>query len=244
MLMKLLFTLIALCICALSLPAAIVNVPLASTMNSDSFMSETQVTGSISRIRFGDGSANDIDGGYNISNENQLFGGGYNLFPNEANFSIGSLTYDDSLINGTGTEIIGISSIDLNPFGNVDISISAREAWFSGLPSSFLFGAVDENDNLTFNDGSLSSINISLDAEFEMLDSTLNKVSFDGTFIINGADLSLQIQESRDFDTGFFGVVPTTLTVDMKGVVNAIPEPSSALLSLLGSLIILRRRRG
>tara|TARA_B100001057_G_scaffold293998_1_gene294078 strand:- start:4304 stop:5032 length:729 start_codon:yes stop_codon:yes gene_type:complete len=242
--MKLLFTLIALCICALSLPAAIVNVPLASTMNSDSFMSETQVTGSISRIRFGDGSANDIDGGYNISNENQLFGGGYNLFPNEANFSIGSLTYDDSLINGTGTEIIGISSIDLNPFGNVDISISAREAWFSGLPSSFLFGAVDENDNLTFNDGSLSSINISLDAEFEMLDSTLNKVSFDGTFIINGADLSLQIQESRDFDTGFFGVVPTTLTVDMKGVVNAIPEPSSALLSLLGSLIILRRRRG
>lgn len=244
MLMKLLFTLIALCICSLSLPAAIVNVPLASTMNSDSFMSETQVTGSISRIRFGDGSANDIDGGYNISNENQLFGGGYNLFPNEANFSIGSLTYDDSLINGTGTEIIGISSIDLNPFGNVDISISAREAWFSGLPSSFLFGAVDENDNLTFNDGSLSSINISLDAEFEMLDSTLNKVSFDGTFIINGADLSLQIQESRDFDTGFFGVVPTTLTVDMKGVVNAIPEPSSALLSLLGSLIILRRRRG
>ena len=242
--MKLLFTLIALCICSLSLPAAIVNVPLASTMNSDSFMSETQVTGSISRIRFGDGSANDIDGGYNISNENQLFGGGYNLFPNEANFSIGSLTYDDSLINGTGTEIIGISSIDLNPFGNVDISISAREAWFSGLPSSFLFGAVDENDNLTFNDGSLSSINISLDAEFEMLDSTLNKVSFDGTFIINGADLSLQIQESRDFDTGFFGVVPTTLTVDMKGVVNAIPEPSSALLSLLGSLIILRRRRG
>lgn len=242
--MKPLFTLIALCVSVLSLPAAIVNVPLASTMNSDSFMSETQVTGSISRIRFGDGSANDIDGGHNISNENQLFGSGYNLFPNETNFSIGSLTYDDSLLKGTGTEIIGISSIDLNPFGNVDISISAREAWFSGLPSSFSFGTVDVNDNLTFNDGSLNSINISLDAAFEMLDSTRNKVSFDGTFIINGADLSLQIQESRDFDTGFFGVVPTTLTVDMTGVVNAIPEPSSALLSLLGSLIILRRRRG
>ena len=114
---------------------------------------------------------------------------------------------------------------------------------FSG-PSSFSFGTVDENDNLTFNDGSLNSINISLDAAFEMLDSTRNKVSFDGTFIINGADLSLQIQESRDFDIGFFGVVPTTLTVDMTGGVNAIPEPSSALLSLLGSLIILRRRRG
>ena len=242
--MKPLFTLISLCICALSLPAAIVTVPLASTMNSDSFMSDTQVTGSISRIRFGDGSANDIDGGYNISNENQLFGSGFNLFPNEANFSIGSLTYDDSLLNGTGTEFIGISSINLNNFGNVDISISAREAWFFDLPSSFLFGALDENDNLTFNDGSLSSINISLDAAFEILDRKSNKVSFNGTFIVDGADLSLQIQESRDFDTGFFGVVPTTLTVDMKGVVNAIPEPSSAILSLLGSLIILRRRRG
>ena len=243
MTIKSLLFLVTFCPCALSLRAAIVTVPLASTMNPESFMSDSKVTGSISRISLGDGSANDIDGGYNIANESQLFGSGFNLFPNEANFSVGSLSYDDALLNGTGTEFIGINSIDLNTFFSDDISMSAREAWFFDLPSSFLFGDLDINDTLTFVDGSLTSMNITLDTEFKILDLKSNEVSFNGTFTIDGADLSLQIQESQKFDTGMFGVVSTTLTVDMQGIVNAIPEPSSALLGLLGSLLILRRRR-
>ena len=230
-------------ICGVSLPAANVTVPLASTMDSDSFMSDSQVTGSIARIGLGDGSANDVDGGYNIANENQLFGSGFNLFPTETNFIVGSLSYDNSVLTGVGTEIIGVSSIDLNSLSDTDISSSAREAWFGGLPSSFSFGALDVNDTLTFLDGSLLSINVSLDAAFQILDGASNQLSFNGIFTIDGAELSMQIQDVQNFNTGFFGVVPTTVTVDMKGLVNAIPEPSTALLGLLGSLLILRRRR-
>lgn len=225
----------------LTATAKAATISLASTMNGNSFMSENAITGSIARINFGNGAANDNDGLYNLANPSQQFGG-IDLFPTETAFTIGSLGYNEMLLTSTGVETIPILSLDLSSV-SVDISSSARSDWFFGSATTFAFGIIDPTDTITFTDGVLTAVNLSVTASFSTTDLGGNPVTWSGSFAVNGANLSLQIADTENFDSGGFGIFPSTLTADFTGSVNAIPEPSAFLLSGLTSFVFLRRRR-
>ena len=158
------------------------TIPLASTMNGSSYMAEDLMTGGFSRINAGTGASGDRDGHYRWngssdpasitiqsttpSADGYPLGSGWDLFPNEASFVFGSITYDDSyIVGGSGTA--PITAINLGNFwasgsSTTDISDTALDLWLFGGPVQFAFGSLDANDTVTFTNGVLTSINLSL----------------------------------------------------------------------------------
>ena len=228
-----------------ALPAAAVTVvPLASTMNEEGFISDRDITGGISRISLGDGSASDLDGVYNVNDETQLFGSGINLYPNEGNFTVGSLTYDETDLTGSGTEVISIATLNLASLAASDIPAAARLGWFNA-PTDFVFGTLDAADTVTFTNGVLSGINLGVTASF-VLTTQQGSLSWDGSFGINGNAISLQINDTNTLPNPFNPTGPpiedAPIVADFVGTVNAVPEPSSALLAGLALLLGVGRR--
>ncbi|MEM1293926.1 MAG: PEP-CTERM sorting domain-containing protein [Verrucomicrobiota bacterium] len=233
------------------------TINLASTMDSAGFISESSFTGSFAQISRGDGGAGDADAAYLIADFGNPgaapLGSNIDVFPSEAAFAVGSLTFDDSGLTGSGVEIVAIDSIDLTSLTTLDISPAELLTWLNA-PSSFTFGALDAADQITFTDGLLTSIDLSIDAAIN-LDLTFlgsQNNAFDGTFSISGSDLSLQINDTEVFtnlptpipfpvDT-----IPTNFVIDLQGTVGAVvPEPSVAFMVFLGlaSFVSGRRRR-
>lgn len=259
-------------------PLHAASISLASTMDGDSFMAESQATGGFSRINLGSGqtgtagyisnpsnpnyaNSGDRDGHYlwnGIDNPATIgsptaIGTGWDLFPRETDFLVGSLTFDESLVSTTGISTIPILSIDLGAFwtsdpnrtngtpGNLptvisDISDHAIGLWLFNQPGGIGFGALDENDTLTFTDGVLTSIDLQLATSFSTYGGSL---TWNGTFSIAGDGISYQIDQALG---------PYRFLADLTGTVNsvgvyAVPEPASALLGSIGFLALLRRRR-
>lgn len=242
------------------------TISLNSTMNGNSFISEDAVTGSFARINAGNGSLGSVgsntgdgDGTYNIANVSNpnpgpLWGTPMDIFPREANFQVGSLTYNGVGATGIGTETFAITAYNLSAFWSADpnrlnaapgaaptvisdISDHGLGQWFFNAPGSILFGALDASDTVTFTDGALTSINLAISTSFT-IDSF--GLVWDGTFSISGANLSYQINDSADTFLG-----PSTLVADLTGTVNAVtvvPEPSSLALAGLGAAALLFRR--
>lgn len=253
--MKYLISLLALSASA----SAVTTVQLASVMNPNSFMAEYDITGVQAQIGFGDGTAGDADGLYDVNNLTQQFGSA-NVFPRESAFTVGSLTYDEAGVTGIGTESVAITSIDLGEFWSPDpsrtsgaaatvvsdISDNALGVWFFEAPGSIEFGALDGADMLTFTNGVLTSIDLSLSSSF-VVDYTGTGgpgTSYDGTFSISGNAISYQIDETEVNVPTAFGTVPqSSFVADLSGSVIAVPEPSSVLLSLVGGMFLFRRRR-
>ncbi|MEM1330931.1 MAG: hypothetical protein AAGG07_10250 [Planctomycetota bacterium] len=250
---------------ALAGSASAAGVSLASTMNDSGFISENAATFTYAQINEGDGTlggvgfSGDADGLYLLSDFNtpnpSVVGTPIDLFPREADFQIGGISFDASSITGTGIETVGIDSVDLSelwandpnrtagapgvpPSVLSDISDRALGLWFFDADGELTFAAPDASDTLTFTDGVLTSIDLDLDATFSVATTIWN-----GSFSISGDQLSYQIS-----DTQFFGFGDSTLTVDLTGTVNAvgsfaIPSPGTASLVFAGGLLAGRRRR-
>lgn len=227
------------------------DISLASTMDTAGGLTENLVTGSQARIGLGNGSPGDADGLYNINDDTDVFGA-VDLFPNEADFGVGTFSVDASGISGTGIEVAPITAIDLSALwtsgsSTTDISDTGLGLWFFGSPTAFGFGALDATDTATFTDGTLTGISLDVDATFGVFDASSNNVVWSGTFSVTGDQIALSFNDTQSFDTGFFGVVPSTLTSDLSGVVESvgvyqIPEPASASAFLVAGLFLRRRR--
>lgn len=182
-------------------------------------------------------------------------GSGYDVFPRETNFQVGSITYDETLVSTTGVSVIPILSIDLGQFwtsdpnrtasgpGSVptvqsDISDHALGMWFFNGAGGISFGGLNILDTVTFTDGILTSIDLSIPTTFTA--SFGPSMSWTGTFSITGSTISYQIDDTRVTPLG-----PSShLVANLTGTVNAVvPEPSTALLGSLGLLALARRRR-
>lgn len=234
------------------------TIDLAGQADPNSFVAEYNITGSQAQINFGDGTPGDDDGMYDVTNLSTQFGSA-DVFPNEDNFSIGSLTYDTGAVTGVGVENVAVTGLDLSGFWSPDpsrtaggaptvtsdISDQALGLWLFNAPGSIDFGLLDGADTVTFTNGALTSIDLSVDASF-IVDYTFagSPTSYDGTFSITGADFSFQIDETETSVPTAFGVVPASRFVaDVTGTINAVPEPTTALVLLGGGVGLLIRRR-
>lgn len=191
-------------------------------------LSESLATGSFVQI------ALEPDGLFNLAPPNQQFGA-VDLFPNESDFGIGSLSYDDSGFTGSGVEVFPVTSLDTSDFWQdgsptTDISDTGLDIWFFGLGGSFAFGA--PAGSVTLTNGLVTSIDIiasvtftAVFPDFQDPFSGQTIVSpYTGALTIAGNAISIQIDE-----TNFTG---STFVADLQGTVNAVvPEPSAALLA-------------
>lgn len=226
------------------------DISLASTMDTSGGLTEDLVTGSQARIGLGNGLPGDADGLYDINDETNAFGP-IDLFPNEADFEVGTFSVDASGILGTGIEVAPITALDLSALwtsgsATTDVSDAGLGLWFFGSPTAFGFGALDATDTATFTDGTLTGISLDVDATFSVFDGGSNNVVWDGTFSVSGDQIALSFNDTQNFDTGFFGVVPSTLTSDLSGVVESVgvyqvPEPASVSALLVAGLLLRRR---
>ena len=107
------------------------TISLASIMDADSFIAETQNTGSFARIGLGDGSLGSA--GANTGDTDGLFlfpgppfadepptdnliltGTPVDVFPREQNFEVGELTYDSSGVTASGVETVNVTGLNFD----------------------------------------------------------------------------------------------------------------------------------
>ncbi|MEM1186758.1 MAG: hypothetical protein AAGI53_17370 [Planctomycetota bacterium] len=241
------------------------QIGLGSTMNADSFISEDSITGSFARIGLGDGSLGDADGLYDIADINNptppttpFFP--LDVFPREADFVVGDLDFDAAAVSGAGVETAGVTNLDLSelwasdptridpnpttaPSVVSDISDRALGLWFFGAPGAIEFGSLDASDTVTFTDGVLTSIDVSITADFSIDASGAGAPTvWSGTFSISGDAISFQVNDTQN------PFIPSTIVIDLTGRVDAvgsfvIPTPAGALSFLAGAALVARRRR-
>ena len=207
-------------------PSLAATVPLASLMDGTSNVREDALTGSQSQISFGDGGPGDADGAYDISDLSVRFGTKVDIFPNENNFSVGTLVYDDAAATGYGVEIVGVTAL------NVDLTndISNLPMILAGNPGSFVFGDPDGGDTVTLTDGVVTGINVDVEVGFTVDFSAFGQapVTWAGTFSVEGNELSLAIDDTMPVVTPF-GVLQSNLIWDLRGSVNAVVDQSRLL---------------
>lgn len=226
------------------------SVSLAGTATGSSQIAEFDLTGAFSQIDFGDGTPGDSDGLFNVANPSQAFAS-VDMFPNEQSFGIGSLTYDIGSVTGVGVETVAATGIDLGLLwaigsATTDISDVALGLQFFDAPTSFVFGALDGGDTLTFTDGVLTSIDIEITAAFIVDYSFAGAAtSYDGTFAISGNAFSLFIDESVGNIPTAFGPAPQSrFLADISGTIDSVvPAPGAATLFGFAGLAGFRRRR-
>lgn len=224
-------------------------ISLAGPADPDSRISEFDLTGSFSQIDRGDGGPGDADGGYDVADGSGPFNGfAVDVFPKETAFDLGSLTFDDSGATGIGTEVFPVTAIDLGAFydsasATTDVSGVGLELLYG--PTFFQFGGLDSSDTITFVDGAITSVDLSIDASVLIGFGSATLTSFDGSFSITGDRFALAIDET-EFNVPFvFGTAPQSrVAVDIRGRVAAIPAPGTAvLLSVAGAAGARRIRR-
>lgn len=237
-------------------PCLAASVPLASSMDPASTVSESTVTGETFVISNGDGTL--ANGKSGDDDSNPAFGDPVNLFPREADFVVGSLEFDGAAISGVGVETTPITALDLSELWSSDpnrtssdpsddatvmsdLSDYAIGAWLFNGPGSIGFGALDAADEVTFTDGVLTSIDFSVDATFSS-DPTV----WSGVLSAIGDTLSFQINDTQ-LVNGFFN---STVVFDLTGTIGAvgaftIPEPTTlmACLTCCTLAVVASRRR-
>ncbi|MDM4019040.1 PEP-CTERM sorting domain-containing protein [Roseiconus lacunae] len=254
------------------------TVSLASSMNPAGYLAENQVTGSYWRINNGDGtlgtatSTGDRDGPGNYaerenpSDTGTGFGDPMDMFPREANFLIGSFSFDETGLTGVGTETRVITNLNpsefwkndpnrtnpsLGPSVLSDISDHAFGLAFFDGDGEIKFGGIDATDTVTFTDGVLTSVdfNVTTTLSFSAFTET---VTYDGIFSATGDSISYQIDDTEPI--AILGGLPSTFQANLSGTINqvgsysisAVPEPNSLVMLVVGTAAVAfrRRRRG
>ena len=239
------------CILMFGHQAMAAEVSLESEMDPTTGFSESTITAAQGRINLGSGGAGDADAAYDIATGTTFYGSVIDLFPNQPNeaaFTVGSVSFDDAGLSGVGVELAPITAIDLSGLwadgsATTDISDVGLDLWF-GPMTDLSFGALDAADQLTFTDGVLTSIDLSIVAGLSTYDQGFNFLQWGGVFSVSGSALSLAIADTQMYDTGMFGSMPSMLESNLAGTVSSVgsyelstvPEPSTALITVVGLL--------
>ncbi|MEM9149660.1 MAG: hypothetical protein AAGB19_04320 [Cyanobacteria bacterium P01_F01_bin.3] len=146
--------------------------------------------------------------------------GGVDLFPSEGNFtSIGSLDYD------SGTSVVTSLSLDVFPFAQDNFSILA------GVTGSYATSLSNVVGTVTQQGAGLSSIDVTADIQFTYG----GAVNYNGSLVISGNSFDIFVDEAPFVPDGTGGFFPFRLSWDLEGTVaNLVPEPTSAVLGMIG----------
>jgi len=168
--------------------------------------------------------------------------------PNPANFNLGTLGFDESLLTGSGLEILaphqftlGLTRDDYS--FNVLNEDTTPGSWV-GFP--YYYWGVDDysfaissmsGTGLTFQDGDLSSMDFVVD--LEIISPSL-PTPWEGTLTFTGNAWEFDV---NDINTSLLGDIQ--ILMDRSGTLDlsAIPEPSTGLLAFLASALFALRRR-
>lgn len=233
-------------------------VPLASTMDLDSFVSEDAVTGSFAQISQGDGSlgpqsapflnstdpgGGDADGLYDIGDlgsSNPTMFGDIDLFPRENAFEWGTLTYDDTGFTGVGVEVFPVTGLDLSGFWTEDPN---RTNGSPGSPPLVISDVSDRALGLWFfdADGEITFGGVDAADTVTFTNGFLTSIDVETTtsFILDDAGTPLSYDGTFSIsgsdisyqvqDTNtVFGFFASTWTLDLTGRVNAVVPEPSS----------------
>lgn len=213
------------------------TVPLGAAVAATSQVAEYQLTAALAAVDKGDGTPGDADGLYNVANPEMLYGSPVDLFPRETAFQVGSLAFDASGLQGCGTETAPVSSLDLSELwtagsGTADISDVGLALWFGDAPLSMAFGDLDAADQLTFEAGTLTSVDVSVPFSFTA-DYTYgagNSTTYTGTLTLSGATFTLAMDDTQINVETFQGIKPESrLVFDITGTLAEVSTTSSQL---------------
>lgn len=203
------------------------TLSLASLMDQASGMSEDQITGSLAAIEKGTGEPGDADGLYDVNDPDTMFGS-LDVFPNEADFAVGTLTYDRDVVCDEGEIIVPVDSVEIAGLwtagsATTDINDEALTAWFT-YDHSLDLGPVEDGATVRFVDGELVSIDLTagLSLTVDLPDDDTDPV-WEGSLVIAGSQISALIDDTeQEVDLGIFGVVDSRLVLELTGDVLAV----------------------
>jgi hypothetical protein len=166
-----------------------------------------------------------------ISNPSVTFGStSFDGFPNDANFRLGSVTYDESVLTGgTGTApitdlVLGIGS---DPD---DASYVNYGRWTDIVTTVNTFSGTVTVDN-----GQVIAMDLTSDVSIEYPVSTFT-LSADGYFNVTGNQFDGYL-EGDTWAPGYSAIW------DLQGTLTTVPEPASLSLLAIGGVAALSRRR-
>lgn len=202
-------------------------IELASAIDTGEIR-EFEITGSQANISFGDGTPGDADGLYAVDDPTMAFGS-LDLFPNEADFVVGMLTYDRMLVCDTGVVTVAIEALDISELwaagsATTDISDAALSLWFFEQVNDLQFGPLPKDATVTFTDGMLTSIDLALTVSFTTdVPTDDTDPVWSGSLSFAGDAFTLSIDDvATDINTGFFVVPESNLVMDISGTVDAV----------------------
>jgi len=148
---------------------------------------------------------------------------------NFGDFTFGNLSWDDTLLSGSGAETLGIGdftlTLDGSPFSPINSprNVNNEFAWdYTITPSNF------SGPGLSFVDGQLSSIDLEADvAVLPRFGGTSPfGSSYDGKITFSNGLFGFDVDVTQD-NTSFLGTLTDThLVFDSSGqVLNLVPEP-------------------
>ncbi len=163
------------------------------------------------------------DGFYQVSNPANMFGSGFDAFPNETAFDVGGLSVDASGLTGSGTETAPVTGLSLDVDDSVSSNWGPYTTQLSGLTGT-----------LTLVDGVPSSLTLSANLTFTFTTGFFNTLSFNGTLSINNNQLSLDADGSHNVGQA----TPFREQWDLVGTLNLGPgtSPGSLQVNFTGGL--------
>lgn len=159
----------------------------------------------------------DPQGFYAISNPSQLYGSGYAVFPQGADFRLGTLSYHD--ITGVGSESAALTALTGDWNANVDPSFGAYRTRFSDITGT-----------AQFQDGVWVGLNLSSSVTFTYTDGPIVGAAYTGAFTVAGETWSLQADNAFN--------LPVRQEWDLSGTVNVVPEPGPLALTGIGVFLV------
>lgn len=157
------------------------------------------------------------EGFYAISNPSLLYGSGYDVFPNDAHFALGTLSYDS--ISGVGFETATVTGLTGDWNLNVDPSFGPYSTSFSEVTGT-----------VQFQDGVLAGLNLSSSVAFTYTAGPISGATYAGTFNVAGENWSLKADNVFD--------LPVRHEWDFSGTVTGVPEPGPLALAGMGVVVL------
>lgn len=214
--------------------AAPVSIPVSGTADGSSRWYE-YFSDAFAQLDQGFSGDPALDGFFLISALPTLspIGGGADVFPNEENFDLGSIDYDDAGLNGNGIEVTPITGYTVDFAQNIaDNDAIVNQPYTTALQNV--------SGTLTFFNGALSAINMTSDIIFSYDFSGFggSLLDFSGDFAFTGDSFELLV-DNESYPSG----LPTDIKYvwESTGAIDdlvPIPEPGSLLLLTIGGVAL------
>lgn len=155
------------------------------------------------------------DGFYQIDNPSTQYGS-YEVFPNETEFSLGTLSYDGSGLTGSGDESAPVTGLELDLDAWVDTDGNAYHTAFSELTGS-----------LALKDGVPQSLSLNAKVTLTYTSGLITGLSFSGTISVTDNVFALDVDTTNATPLG-----PLRLRWALTGTAN-LPPPRASVGALL-----------